>query len=296
MAYLLPSLAGIFFALIGIAYRKGQGQGVSTAVVVAYMGAAGILVFTAKALATLPIMEAPARLWVLAIAAGLTQYASIKLAGWALERGPLSPMWCAMNLVFVPVIGYAALCLGERIDLTKALGIAAAVASVVVGSLGASNGASTGPQSLRARLVYFAILVGALVSNSILHGSVKDLGVHRVADGRTIMVAFGDLYLALVYIFMGVPTMLDLAVRGDRAAFTKAGLGVGMLAAAGSLGGMIFISAAAAYPAAIVFTLSAVMSLAGGALSSVLFFGERASPTWFAMMGLALAAVVLVSV
>lgn len=298
MAYLLPSLSGILFALIGFAYRRAQSRGLPTTAVVVYMAGIGALVFSAKALlGDAAFGDVPARVWVLAVASGFFQYATIKFAGWALARGPLSPMWCALNLVFVPVIAYAAIFLGESVDAMKAIGVACAVASVVVGSLAGGGGeGGAKPRGLSATAVYSAILVGALLSNSVLHGSLKDLGAYAMADGRMAIDAFGDHYLGVMYFFMAAPTAIELAIEKRKAALSPFAVGTGLLAAVGSLGGVWFLALASSYPAAIVFTLSAVLSLVGGALSSVFFFGERASPTWFAMMGLAVGSVVLVSV
>lgn len=293
LAYLLPSIVGCFFALIGVAYRLGQMRGVGTPTVVLYMAIGGTILFAGRSLG-LPISQAPARVWVLGIAAGLAQYATIKLCGAALERGPLSPLWCALNLVFVPVIVYAWFALGESLSWLKAIAILVAIASVVSASMGQE--ASADPKKPGGGPVYLLILVGAMMANAVLHGSIKDLGGRLLPDGTAIMARWGDLFLLLVYTSLGLPIAIELIATRTRGVFSPTALGVGALAAFGSLAGFFLMGLCASYPASIVFTLSAIFSLMGGSLASVLFFGERATKWWWIMMALAGTAVVLVSV
>ena len=291
IAYLLPALVGCLFALIGVGYRLGQARGVGTPTVVLYMALAGTVVFAVRSFG-LPIGEVPARVWVLGIAAGLSQYATIKLCAAALERGPLSPLWCALNMVFVPVILYARVAFGETLSPLKIVGILVAIASVVSASKG--QGSTDGKPGGGA--VYFAILISATLGNAVLHGSIKDLGAHLTPDNIPLMTKFGDLFLLLLYASLGLPIAVELIVTRTRGVFAPAAIGTGAMAAFGSLAGFFLMGVCASYPAVLVSTLSAIFSLMGGSLASVLFFGERATKWWWIMMGLAATAVIMVSV
>jgi drug/metabolite transporter (DMT)-like permease len=109
------------------------------------------------------------------------------------------------------------------------------------------------------------------------------------------MSDFRAVFFVCVYLAMIVPIAIEHAIRRDRRAFTRSGLVWGSVAGAGSIGGVGFLALSAHLPGAVVFTLSAVFSLLGGTMASVLFFGERATLSWWAMIGCSLAAVVLVS-
>ncbi|MEO8377226.1 MAG: hypothetical protein ABI579_06115, partial [Candidatus Sumerlaeota bacterium] len=123
--YLYPILAGFCFGIIGLGYRLGQARGITTPAVVLYISAAGVVFFGAM-LGAHPF-DAPARVWILGIAAGIAQYLTIELVAAALKRGPLSPIWCALNLVFVPIIIYSWYALGESLGVTKLVGIVIAI-------------------------------------------------------------------------------------------------------------------------------------------------------------------------
>jgi len=68
-----------------------------------------------------------------------------------------------------------------------------------------------------------------------------------------------------------------------------------LLAAVGSNGGLLLTRMSGSLPASITFTLSGMASLLTGGLVSVLFFRERASPAWYAMMLCGAASVSLVN-
>lgn len=290
--YVVPSVVGILFALIGVAYRLGQARGIGTPTVVLYMAAAGAAVFGWLSLGT-AWAEVPARVLVLGIAAGVAQYLTIRLCGAALRRGPLSPLWCALNLVFVVVIVYAWAALGESLSPAKLVALAVAVGAVVVASV--ATPPAEGAPAAGGGAVYFAILLGAMLSNAVLHTALKDLGTRELPGGGPISERFGMVFLFLVYTFLGLPIVAELVLTRARDVFSPAAVGAGALAAFGSLAGFFLLAASAGAPAAVVFTLSAIFSLMGGSLASVVFFGEKASGRWFLMMGLAIAAVVLVS-
>ncbi|MCC6545605.1 hypothetical protein IT570_00440 [Candidatus Sumerlaeota bacterium] len=285
--YHYPILAGVLFGIIGLAYRLGQARGLTTPMVVLYTASAGVVFFGMR-LGT-PAFKAPAAIWVLGIAAGLAQYASMELVAAALARGPLSPIWCALNLIFVPVILYAWIFFGEPLDSLKVIGIAVAIGSVICGAIRPAEpdgGATAGTRMGQ----YLAILLAALLCNSFLHGAIKHL------NHAQLMKQHDALFFFLTYLLMGLPILLKLCVTGFGRAFSWAGGGTGAMAATGSIGGFLFLAASAHFSAAIVFTLSAIVSLLTGSLISIAFFGEKITVWWIAMMLLAVGAVIMVSV
>lgn len=284
--YLFPTLAGICFGVVGLSYRLGQARGLATPMVVLHMTLAGVLFFGFRLNAE--SFAAPVIVWMLAIVAGLAQYASIELVAAALIRGPLSPIWCALNLVFVPVIIYSRLALGETLDIYKVAGIAFAIASVVSGS---QRSADTGGTATPTRfLPYLSILVAALLCNSILHGSIKHLDAVKLMGGH------GSFFFCIMYLCLGLPILVKLFATGFGGTFSLWGFCTGLLAAFGSIAGFSLIAASASAPAAIVFTFSSIFSLISGALISVAFFREKVTVWWMIMLTLAIAAVIMVSI
>ena len=55
------------------------------------------------------------------------------------------------------------------------------------------------------------------------------------------------------------------------------------------------MTAAAALPSAILFTVTGVLAVMGAAVMSVLFFAEKANGAWWVMMALCAGAVALVN-
>ncbi len=68
---------------------------------------------------------------------------------------------------------------------------------------------------------------------------------------------------------------------------------VGLMAGCGSIAGLFLLSLCARYPAALVFTVNGAVTILGGSLASVFFFGEARSRAWYLTIGAAIVAVVL---
>lgn len=289
----LPILSGIAFALVGVAYRRGQERGVPALHIVFHMGVWGALFFLIEGEAD-QWREAPGFVFAVGLAAGVTQWMTAFLIGVTLQLGPLSPMWCALNLTFVPVTLYSALAFGESVSPVKMLGLALAVLAVVLASLRVRE-----PREKMLRRVtapiYGLLLAALLLVNSVMHASIKHLGTVTLPSGETAMEGFRAVFFVCVYIAMIVPIGAEHMIRRDGRAFSRSGWIWGSVAGVGSIGGVGFLALSAHLPGAVVFTLSAVFSLLGGTVASVLLFGERATPGWWAMIICAVAAVVLVS-
>ncbi|CAN5197829.1 hypothetical protein BH09SUM1_BH09SUM1_07580 [soil metagenome] len=283
----LPILAGIFLGIIGLGYRLGQARGISTPIVVLYMSACGAAYFATQT-SLQSFGQAPARVYFDAIVAGLAQYVCIELVAMALARGPLSPIWCALNLVFVPVIFYAAIFFAEAISVPKFVGIALAISCVVFGALGKKEAAGAAPARA---FLYFAILVAALVTNAFLHLGIKDL------TGLQLMDRFGGVFFVAMYASLAAPIAVKLLIGRASRVFSRFAVASGAIAGFGSVAGFSVMSyAAARQPAAVVFTIASIMSLITASLISVAFFRERVTWQWCAMIGCAAAAVILVNV
>jgi len=288
----LAVLSGLGFGALGIAYRLGQAKGLSPAHIAFAIGVAGSAVFGSRALGTL--RPAPAPLWVFGVAFGATQYLVVRLIKPALARGPLSALWCAVNLGFIVAVLYSRLFLSERPSVAQYVGIAAAAACVVIASLGQQGDNSRdGLLLLRDRAAYGFMLTLILALNGLSPVFIKYLNAQPFGAGQTYLSAFTDLYYLLFYGSFAVLTAADLAISGGMTIAIRGISGPGALGALGSVVGLWAWARASDLPAAVVFTVTSVVSIAVAAVVSVVAFRERASVAWYATIGLAALAVVL---
>jgi len=142
-SFLIPvaGLSGVAFSLIGIAYRMGQPRGIVPAHVMACIAAVGSVVFGVRA-AMLPLADVPLVVIGLGVAAGVTQYVLVRVIKAALDKGPLSPAWCALTLSFLPTVAFSSIFLGERVTLMHGLALVAGIACVL-----AASGCQSSPPS-----------------------------------------------------------------------------------------------------------------------------------------------------
>ena len=295
-AFGLAALSGIGFACLGVSWRWGQAKGVPPTHVALVISVIGAAFFALRAGDSL---NAPALIWVLGLTVGVSQYATIKLIKPALSRGPLSPLWCAIGLGFIVTITYAKIFLGEALRPVQCLGVAAAVACVIVASLAQGHSADESGSGTRRRLTdqvtYGLLLLLILLTSSGTAVMVKYLGSRAYSPNQSYMDHFGGLFYVLLYAVFGLLILGETVVTRPGGIPLKWMLAVGIFGSAGSVAGLWAWGAASALPAAIIFTVSGVVSIVGAAIVSVAFFGERASAGWFATLGLAVVSVLLVN-
>jgi drug/metabolite transporter (DMT)-like permease len=289
----LPIASGLAFAFVGVGLRQGQRRGLEALHIFVHMGLWGAVFFALSSSGD-QWRGVPALIVGLGIVSGLTQWLAATLVGVALRLGPLSPMWCAYNLAFVPVALYAAAVFGEPVPPLKIAGLLLAVASVVFASIRVERQAGVGAGAV-SPFAYGAVLVTLLLLNSVMHISIKHLGTVATGEGETLMAAFGPVFFTCLYLGLVTPVAARHAMRRDARAIGRAAWRWGSVAALGSIGGVGFLGLSAGLPGAVVFTLSAVFSILGAGVASVAVFGERVSGVWIAMMASAVGSVVLVS-
>jgi len=221
----------------------------------------------------------------------------IHLVKAALHMGPLSPLWCALMLGFVPVILYSGLYRGEPVGAWQSLAIAAAVACVLVASLGKRREEDT-PESGGGNpgtrwWLYGVVLLAILVVNSFANVCIKDLGMEPAARGGTLWNHYDTAYFALLYFLVHVSVMTDLVVARRIPRSVLWMLGLGALAGVGSMGGMWLLGVCIELPAAALFTVNAVSSILFTAFVGAVWFREERTWNWYATIGTAVLVVVL---
>jgi len=291
---LLVTFSGIFFALIGLASRIGAPLGVDSLHIAVVGMLGGMIFFGADALEILRAGDVPARVWQMGLAAGLTQYAAVRLIKTALRMGPLTPLWTAQMLAFVPVILYASLALGEPLEPVHLAALLLAGACIFFASRSQDLPAQPAARPGGPRLAYLAVLAGALLLNSVANIAVKDLSAHTLPSERTLLEQFGSLFYFMMYLQIWLGSAAELLVRRRAPASYAWMLGLGLMAGLGSLLGVICLRQGMSLPAAVSFTLSSTTSIVCAALAGALFFGERRTRWWWATVASG-AAVVLVA-
>ena len=275
----LSILSGISLGLIGVAIGLGKKAGVQPIEIMLVSTGVGSLVFAGKQLQRRQPAPIPLRVWWWGVTGGLSQYLAMRGIGLAMNLGPLSPVWCAASLGFIPVSFYSAIRYKERLTLLKNMALAAGVGCVVVSAVTNSRGGTT-LVSLAGTLGYGAVLLAVLVLNSLNSIAIKTLGMNAglTQPGQTSRA--NNLFLPIMYATCFLAALADLLWhRNPNLAFSSLVV-FGGLAALGSMVGMALMASCASAPAGVVFTLSGISGVVTAALVSVLFLGERAGLGW----------------
>ncbi len=290
---LLPIGAGVCFSLIAFAYRLGQDRGVLPVHIMLGMGLAGTAFFAVRT-ASLPWGEVPGTVFALGAVGGAGQYLVARLIRPALRMGPLSPLWCVMGLAFLPVVAYTRLFRSQSLSGYHVAALLAAVGCVVIASGNAGDGtAAADPSRPRGSKMLYGLLLGAiLLLNGVLSVAQKELGFHRLADGRNYAQHYGEFFLLSVYAAMGILPLADLALSRRLGKPRWGTLALVGMAAFGSVCGLSLLNACM-HLSAVVFAVAGVVSLLVVAVVSVAAMGERPTAVWFATVALGVAAVVL---
>ncbi|HNY92234.1 MAG TPA: hypothetical protein PKM23_11985 [bacterium] len=294
-AILLSALSGLSLALIGIAFRIGQSRNIFPLHIATSIGLCGALFFGIQMDWGL-LREIPLFIYILALLNAGGQILAMELTKVSLKRGPLSPVWCALNLNFLVVIIYSAIAFHERITfypmLALLFGILSVVAAANIGNTGSGDG--NRKMTVRDKVVYGFILFVILIANSVVFLTIKDLST-RLVPGKTItyLAAYLPNIYFILYLLMAVLCGAVVALQKNKVSRGFDLVKVGLLAGCGSIAGLFLLSLCARYQAALVFTVNGAVTILGGTLASVFFFGEARSRAWYLTIGAAIAAVVL---
>ena len=109
------------------------------------------------------------------------------------QLGPLSPLWCATMLSFIPVIVYASTMLGEAFTGLHAAATAVAMASVMLAAKAQGTNSTDGTMPTPVKpFKYGAVLITILLLNGLPGISLKEMAMHADAHGVTYLDRFTD--------------------------------------------------------------------------------------------------------
>jgi hypothetical protein len=287
----LAILSGMCFSIVAISYRLGATRGVGPVSVMGTCSLMGTALFGARAMAC---GGAPVLVPALGLLAGVTQYMLLPLIRAALRLGPISPLWCVLMLSFIPTTVYSCVALGERLVPVQYAAMAAAVLCIFMACVGKGGSpvpgaAADSPHRLR----YAAVLVTMLLVGCVSGSCMKELDWRADGAGGTLLARHRDTFLAMLYLGIAFCAVADHVLTRKRPASWRWTIGLGAMAAAGSLTGMTMLVRAAAMPAAVVFTLNAASSIVFTAIIAAALLGERRSWSWYATLACGILAVAL---
>ncbi|NQV15021.1 hypothetical protein HQ531_06135 [bacterium] len=295
---LLAGLSGISFSLIGITFRIGQNRGVIPLHISMCMGIAGTIFFGIQ-VNWADFGELPMFVWSMALLTTVGQIGAMHLVRVCLGMGPLSPLWSAMNLTFLPVILYSAIVFSERIGFAGYATLLTAVVCVLFASQAGSDSTTEDnadrKQNLRVKTIYGGLLLLVLLGNSFVFIVLKDLGTRTIENSgeTTYLMQYMTPIYFLMYsslaIFSGVTAWIQKAVPNRYIDLVW----LGVMAAGGSISGLILLKTCMVLPAGLLFTINGMITILGGVIASVIFFGESMKPSWWGTVGFGLLAVLL---
>ncbi len=296
--------SGICFGCLSFAYQMGRRWHVPASHIGLVLSIAGALFMlgmmywqAGRAAPVANPWRAPSLVWIWAVTGGIGQVVTVLLINPAQRRGPSTPIFCATNLLFLPVTIYAVLVLRESVTMTQWIGLALAAVCVVVGGV-AGEKAATDPASSsggRRRTIYLLLLAAILLASSLASIGMKQLATMSGADTSPLQT-HQALFLFVIYIAIGAALAGLTFYERFKGFQLKKAMVLGGCAATASLGGFLLLFPAAALPGGVSFGMVTTASLITIALIAAGVFHERRTTAWYATIILAIISVILFAI
>lgn len=283
-------LSGLGFAMLGVAYRLGSQWRIALRQIIAILGACAIPYFLTISSGNVFSAEMPYSVYVVGIAAGLSQLVTLGLISLSFRLGPLSPVWCATSMNFIPVGIFGVLAYSEAISGRSLLSTAFGVAAIICGSLQNRASEDAAPAIRRAdgRYAYLALLICIFLLNSFSGIGVKWVGRLKMAyAGAPMAHDWSHSYFIVLYCTLGLGAVITALVSRRKIPSVRKLALCGIMASCGSIIGLRSIEACSDIPAIMAFAVSSLTSLLGASIMSIILFRERITSAWIAMIALA---------
>ena len=296
-AILLTVISGVGFGIIGIMFRMGQNRNVIPLHISMCMGIAGAIFFGVQ-VNWGQFFHLPLLVFLLPIISSFGNLASMHFTKVSLSKGPLSPLWCAMNLTFLTVVIYSSIVFSEAILPFQFAALVAGILCVIFASnLGNEPKSDNSDQSRskKDKLIYAGALLIVLLGNSMAFVIIKDLGTRTIAPGisTTYLMEYRSSIFFMMYLSMAITCFALVVIQKAKPDSIGDLIKIGSIAAVGSIVGMLLLGFAAALPAALIFTINGMISILVGVIASVAAFGEKRTPAWYGTVGFGILAVIL---
>jgi len=295
---MLAVIAGLCYALTGVMLKLGHTRGLAPVQIILISTGLAAVVYGVYAAHILP-GGIPPIVWILALAVGLSQYVLQWLLNVAMKLGPLSAMWCAMSLLFVPVIIYSYLVLDKGLTALQLIGACAAIGCVVTASVARHRpapGADLPAGAAKPRgkaLVYLGVLVMILLINGIANIAQFDLSQRITSPGVTLLDRYWACYYFIFFASVAVAAFIELTLRRKLLVSVRRAWPYGLVAGAGAGTGLYILGRASTGDGSIAFAICGATGILATAAVGAAFFQEKRSLAWYATVALGIAAVIL---
>ncbi|MFC1527571.1 hypothetical protein ACFLZA_03435 [Candidatus Neomarinimicrobiota bacterium] len=298
-AILLTIISGVGFGLIGIMFRLGQNRNVIPIHISMCMGISGAIFFGVQ-VNWGQFFQLPLLVVLLPIVSSFGNLASMHFTKVSLSKGPLSPLWSAMNLTFLTVVIYSSIIFSEAILPFQFAALGTGILCVVFASnLGNKQKSDdkNPSRSMKDKLIYAGALVIVLLGNSTAFVIIKDLGTRTIAHGinTTYLMEFRSSIFFLMYLSMALTCFALVIIQKAKPNSIGDLIKIGSVAAFGSIVGMLLLGYAVALPAAVIFTINGMVSILVGVTVSVITFGEKRTKAWYGTVGFGILTVILIN-
>lgn len=294
---LVAVIGGVSFSVIAWSYRAGDARGIPPCFVALGLGLVGSLWFAWRSFGVgqAPGWSAPAQVWLLGALNGIAQGCAISFYRAGLRHGPMAPLWCAANLVFVVPAIYALAVLGERLHGMQQAGMLVALLTVGMASLVRQSAGGTVAQPSGKPphpVIYPAILLVLVVLPGLTGVSLIYLAATE-HGGLALNPRYNDCFMLGLYGFLLIWVGVEALTYRRPIPSIRRAVGYAALAGTGSAVGMTLMAIVSRMPGGIGFATTAVSAILIGALLSSFGFGERRGAAWWATVGLAAGSVLL---
>lgn len=283
VAIVMAACSGFCFALIPIAIRGATSQGIDSNRLLAI----SMLICGAILLPRAIAADTPWFIWLAGGLIGLAQLGAIAALRLGLSHGPLTPLWCAQSVSFVVVTLWSWWQWDDKPSTGGAVGILLGFMSVGILAWGAGDDKGGKPTRI---LPYAIALMLVLALNGITNASFKTLAMLPIDTSDNLMAKYGDGALTGMYAVIGISSFLLRPINHGPMPFHST-IGMSVVLAGGSLGGISLLRLCLTDSTALVFTVNATSSLLAAAILAWLLWGERPSPIGAVGLLVALAAV-----
>lgn len=288
----LAVLSGVFMSLIGVSYRLGTPRGFHSLQIVLCVCLAGMGFFGIRC--THSVGHVPALVIALGILTGFSQYAIMLCIQIGLNKGPMSALWCALMLGFLPSLIYASVVLGEPFLPIYVLTIGLAIGSVLFAALHSERQTPAGDSdhASRARMrSYVLLLVTVMLLNGVPPACMKTISMAGPTHTGAMWQSYSSVFFFLLYGVLFVCAGID-QLRVRRPFPTVSGwLALGALAGTGSVVGLWMFSKCVSGPAAQMFTANGIASILAASCFGVVLFREKRTWFWYGVVACSIACV-----
>ncbi|MBR6056991.1 MAG: hypothetical protein IKP58_02350 [Victivallales bacterium] len=289
MSFFIAILSGLLGGFGGIGYKisgSGKVNALQSASVLAFFG---VIFFGIRAAMFDEWQSLTWQMVVLTIVTGVAQYLGQIMLKVTLDMGPLSLVWCAAALQFMPAIIFSYFAYNEPFTVFYLLALAALFAAIVSASFGQEKPAD---DKLRTPAWLFGLALLAMLTLFSSCAIAMKFGwyYHVPGSSESLMQNNGNVFFCLLYAAIFTFCTADVIIRKTLHFSVKGWIGNLMLAF-GTILQFTLQKSVLHLPAALLFALSCSASILFTCIISTTFFHEKRTRSWYLTLLFALLAI-----